>query len=175
MRRIATPKRRPVAARTASAAAPGEVLLRRADVGALDLERDPGVGAGDLEGVMQGHPAEQRLDAVVAGGLAGQDPEEEVDLGGAVEGERARSCPAPRRALAANAASSTADQAPIRVIGMKVVTWYMQSIGEPGSSGIWIERGEGRLDGELEDAEVPGRLRQRRSRSSGRPAGSAPR
>ena len=103
---------------------PGEVLLGGADIGTLDVERDPGLGAGDLKGVVQGDPAEERLDAVVAGGFASEDAEEEVDLGGA--GERERVAHAAASGIASRRKPVvTADQAPIRVIGTKVVTWYI--------------------------------------------------
>ncbi len=73
---------------------------------------------------MQRDPAEQCLDAVVAGGFAGQDPEEEVDLGGA--GERERVAHAAASGIASRRKPVvTADQAPIRVMGTKVVTWYI--------------------------------------------------
>src|SRR5690606_16048697 len=91
-----------------------QVVLGRAQRGAAHLQPDAGFAGGELELVGERERAEHALDLVVAGVLAGQDLEPEIDLGRRQRADQGRAMPppsgsgscAPRTSSAAVAASA---------------------------------------------------------------------
>ena len=89
-----------------------------------------GVGQ-DLVKAGQAHETEERLEAVVPVGFAGQHPEKEIDLGRRLDGRDRRSHErsGERRSLSASGVRAS-DQAPSRTIGTKVAAWKAMAYEE---------------------------------------------